>query len=201
MATEANEWGLQVDPTRPHLGGFYAEGDPSSWYPDLWRWLVEEYGVRSMVDVGCGSGAMLRYWRDVLGVEHVLGIDGIECEADDLRDYTITHDYTSGPLTTLAPTPLSVDLAWSCEFVEHVEERYVANFVQTFLRAELVLMTHAVPGQGGHHHVNCQTDDYWIGVMAVAGFDFDPQLTAVTRELAQQGYYARTGLAFKRRAA
>jgi len=45
-------------------------------------------------------------------------------------------------------------------------------------------MTHAIPGQGGHHHVNERYEKYWIDVLSSHGFVFDPEITSKCRELA-----------------
>ena len=62
----------------------------------------------------------------------------------------------------------------------------------------------AEPGAPGWHHVNCRTADYWKGVFAGAGFEFDESLTAMTRMIAACNtsvfnHYRRSGLAFRRR--
>jgi hypothetical protein len=31
-------------------------------------------------------------------------------------------------------------------------------------------MTHGLPGQEGHHHVNCQPTEYWLKHLADRGF-------------------------------
>lgn len=178
-----------VDLAHPHLGGYHEGGDPLSWYPDLWRHLVQVEGVRSVLDVGCGEGQALGFFRK-LGCR-VVGVDGIPQGDPDIHE----HDYTLGPADHLG----DFDLCWSCEFVEHVEERFMGNYLATFRCARLVLMSHAVPGQGGYHHVNCRTDEYWLGVMAAIGFDHDHELTLLTRRLASNGYYAWSGLAFQKR--
>lgn len=191
MATETNRWGLAVDEKQPHLGGYVPGGDPESFYPILWEWLVSEQGVQSVIDVGCGEGQALDHYHE-LGCT-VLGIDGVT----QAHAAIIQHDYAAGAW----PMDVHVeraDLVWSCEFVEHVEERYVPNFLATFALAELVLMTHALPGQPGHHHVNCQPPDYWVGALATIGYALDEGLTQRTRELAGHGYYRLTGLAFRR---
>lgn len=196
-----NYSGMVVDTEKPHLGGYFPDGDPSSYCPELWSWLIAELRVSSVLDVGCGSGQALRYF-----LEHGctgLGIDGLPPRSDLP---ILAHDYTTGPWPPVSTAEVglyggqnaSFDLCWSCEFVEHVEERYLPNFLASFACADLVLMTHAVPGQLGHHHANCRIDEYWLGVMAAEGFRHDRELTLRTRELAGQGYYSWSGLAFER---
>lgn len=182
-----------IDEKSPHLGGYIPGGDPATYFPELWEWLVREKGVKSVIDVGCGEGQALRFFEE-LGCR-ISGVDGIE--QDHPRIYA--HDYTQGPLAIRDP----FDLVWSCEFVEHVEERYLPNFLTTFQCANAVLMTHADPGQPGHHHVNCQPASYWKGTMASAGFRFDEDFTREAREKAALNtfpinHFARSGLAFVR---
>ncbi len=162
-------------------------GDPNGWYPDLWGWLIEAQGVRSIIDVGCGSGDTVDFF-DAQGCD-AIGIEGIPQQ----HPRVIEHDYTLGEYAPQGRW----DLAWSCEFVEHVEERFLPNFLGTFAAADLVLMTHAVPGQRGYHHVNCRDDDYWIAQLATIGHVYDAGLTKTTRALTH-GYFARAGLAFRR---
>lgn len=173
--------------TAGHLGGYVAGGDPDTMEPALWHWLVDDCAVETVIDVGCGDGAALQAFR-TLGCG-VLGIDGVPQDDPDI----VTHDFTTGPYIGAT----DADLVWSCEFVEHVDARYEDNYLAVFARAPLILMTHALPGQPGWHHVNCQPPDYWIAALATYGYQLDPELTAETRDRAN-GYYHRTGLAFVR---
>lgn len=178
----------------PHLGGYIVGGDPATWYPELWRWLIDSCGVSSMLDVGCGEGHALEFFHgagcDVHGVEGVLQDSPL----------IVQHDYTTGPYRP----PRSFDLVWACEFVEHVEEKHLANFIVTFQAARrLLLMTHAYPGQGGYHHVNEQDENYWIPRIERAGFHYEEELTSTTRRLSESNaspwnHYRRSGLAFRR---
>lgn len=182
--------------TDGHLGGFFRGGDPDTQYPALWQWLVKELGVCSMLDVGCGDGAALEVFGK-FGVDCV-GIDGINMN----HPLIVTHDYTTGP-SRLGRT--DYDLVWSCEFVEHVEERFVPNFMADFCRGQVVAMTHAVPGQGGWHHVNCRDDAYWIDVFESYGYEHDVVLTKKARRKARfhanpQNYFVKSGLVFRKNA-
>jgi hypothetical protein len=45
---------MYVDWERPHLGGYLIGGDPGSFLPELWAWLIDEMDVKmlSISDVG-----------------------------------------------------------------------------------------------------------------------------------------------------
>lgn len=173
-----------------HLGGYIEGGDPATFFPDLWQWIVREHQIESVLDIGCGEGHSTKFFRE-LGVDSV-GIDGIDAGAD------VVHDFTTGPWRPKR----SFGMVWACEFVEHVEERYLPNLAPAFSSSPLVLMTHAFPGQAGFHHVNCRDADYWRGVMAAWGFFQDITLTNQTRGLAAvntnpYNHYLRSGMAFR----
>ncbi len=180
----------------PASSGLRVEyGDPATWSPDLWHWVYETLNVRSMLDVGCGEGHCAGYFKE-LGCK-VLGIDGsIQAKRDSvIADFHIIHDFVNG----LYISKGEFDLAWSCEFVEHVEERYSKNFLATFGCAnKYIMLTYAPPGQPGWNHVNCQPAAYWIEKLETIGFVFEPNLTVASRSVAEPGHYRKKGLLFVR---
>jgi len=185
-----------VEAERPHLGGYIVGGDDATFYPHLWKWLVEHQGVTSVLDVGCGEGHAVNYFREELEC-YAVGLDGIRQDSPWIHQV----DFSEGPDNRFSA--LEFDLVWSCEFVEHVEERYMTNYLSSFAQGRLILMTHAAPDQPGHHHVNCQTATYWQGVMAAIGYHLNWDLTMLARakSMANQSpwnHFARSGLAFVR---
>ena len=42
--------------------------------------------------------------------------------------------------------------------------------METFKLCKFVVVTHAYPGQGGHHHVNEQEKEYWVQLFKKYGF-------------------------------
>ena len=186
-----------------HLGGYVKGGDIATFYPSLWRWLVRKYQISSVLDVGCGEGHSTRYFQG-LGCR-VLGLEGCQQAIDEsvIPDRIVPHDFCTGPYRVAEP----FDLVWSCEFVEHVEEQYVNNIIETFANSrKLILITHAGPDQtGGHHHVNLKPAAYWIKLMEAKGYQYSRALTRKTRTIALKdshydypNHYAERGLVFVR---
>ena len=164
-----------------HLGGCILDGslgDINTWCPSLWDRLVELTNAKSVIDVGCGVGYSLKYFSDK-GLS-VFGVDGLQdvLQHSPLPDRIVIHDYTKGVYTTND----KIDLAWSCEFVEHIEEKFMENFMKTFDQCGYVAMTHALPGQSGYHHVNCQLPEYWITAFANRGFRYMENETQMLKE-------------------
>lgn len=137
-----------------HLGGAYLDcNDANTFTPDIWQYLIDKYAIKSVIDVGCGAGWNTVWWHE--RGYYATGVEGWPEAIAKTRmpmQRMIVHDYTTGPLKALTEDGQLFDLAWSSEFVEHVEERFIPNYMATFQCAKLVCMTYATPGQGGYHH-------------------------------------------------
>lgn len=135
-----------------------------------------KYDVKSMVDIGCGPGDMVNIALD--RNINAIGIDG-DPSLDLSENHFIRHDFTLGKPDLGDKT---FDLGWSVEFLEHVEEQYLDNFMSVFERCSYVVCTAAPPGWPGHHHVNCQPIEYWIEKFSNYGLLFDINETNVIRQ-------------------
>lgn len=156
------------------------------------QYIFNHFGIKTMIDVGCGFGKQVEAAKE-LGIQ-AYGIDGDPAlEIFDQQTF-FRHDYTQGKFNN-HPLPI-YDLGWSMEFVEHVYEKYLGNVLETFKKCKLLMMTHAIPGQYGTHHVNCKEDDYWIDRIVRCGFTYDPQRTLWLRNKAESVYTVRGGLFF-----
>jgi SAM-dependent methyltransferase len=148
-----------------HLGGYFEDGDINTYTPDIWGWLLMQYDIKSVLDVGCGTGVNMRWFKN-MGCD-VVGIEGCpDAIARRKCSPIIQHDYTKGPLRMDG----EFDLCISTEFVEHVEQQYEENWFSSMQSAQRILMSHAIPGQGGYHHVNEQTGIYWIRRFSEYGY-------------------------------
>jgi hypothetical protein len=130
----------------------------------------------------------------------VASVDGSEKvrEVSLVPDQFILNDYEKGS----AIKDEKFELAWSCEFVEHVYEQYIPNFMSDFKKCKYAAITFAYKGQGGHHHVNENTQEYWIAKFEENGFTFLEEETNILRSMATVegpyvSHFGQRGLLFK----
>lgn len=179
---------------RPHLGGNVKHGDPYTFAPTVVDYLIKRFSLRSMLDLGSGQGHAASLFHR-LGVI-ALACDGLLENVQSAVHPTVLCDFTKSSFRC------SVDLVWCQEVAEHVEEAYVGNFVESLASGKFIIMTHALPGQSGYHHVNLKPAEYWIDKMSEVGFNYDEEDTNRIRALAgvdKARYLQKSGLVFVRR--
>jgi len=133
---------------------------------DTLKYIINRFGSNSFVDIGCGPGGMVILAKE-LGLKS-WGIDGDSSLVNVWQGKgvdNVIHDYTKGVYNIT-----TTDICWCVEFLEHIEEQYLDNVFSTMKNCNVVCMTHALPGKGGHHHVNCQTEEYWDKKFEEHGF-------------------------------
>jgi SAM-dependent methyltransferase len=146
--------------------------------PDVWGYLTVKYQVKSLLDLGCGFGHTMRWFGEML-----VGVRGVEGWEEAIRGHltpglVTQHDYRAGPAPLGDQT---YDLCWSAEFVEHVDEEFIPNYVADMKRASIIVLTHGEPGQNGHHHVTLKDDQWWVEKLGSFGLIHDPAETALLR--------------------
>jgi SAM-dependent methyltransferase len=123
---------------------------------------------RSVVDVGCGSGAWLFAFREH-GVGRIVGIEGAYVDPSWLlipKDCLRTID-----LRKSFRMQDTFDLAVCLEVAEHLPKRCAPEFVESLVSlAPIILFSAAVPEQGGVHHVNEQWPGYWAEIFLRHGY-------------------------------
>jgi hypothetical protein len=173
----------------PHVGGNIAEGDPYTFAPSVWNYVIDRFCVRSVLDIGSGLGHASEFFFSK-GLR-VLAVEGDPENVARSLYPAIQFDLTRGSVSA------RVDLVHCQEVVEHIEERYLDNLLDSMCAGRFILMTNALPGQGGHHHVNEQPTEYWVRHLATRGCRVLVEDTNRLRRLAANDgaiYLAQTGL-------
>lgn len=125
--------------------------------------LFELVKVKSVLDVGCGTGSWLKIVKDH-GVEDYQGIDGIICDhpqmhidISNVKEQNLDLDFD---------LQRKFDLVICLEVAEHLHPNSAEKFIGNLIRhSDLILFSAAIPFQGGQNHLNEQwTDSYWINI-------------------------------------
>lgn len=188
-------------PERPDLGGSLIGAVEWDW--DLVRLLSSRHHIRTVLDVGCGAGLTLDYWKaqnvECWGIDGNLRILDGPCQT---KERLLVADFTKQWLEW----PLQADLVWCVEVLEHVPERYEHNVIRTISHnaGRLAFVTAAAAGQPGYHHVNCKPQEYWIEALEAQGLQYLPETPLLLATLSDSGpfgknYIKRNGMIFERR--
>lgn len=183
-----------TNPLKPHLAGYFALGEQ----PRLTiGYLVRRFKPTTVLDVGSGPMGSKKIFHD-FGIKLVWCIDGDDqlLYREDLREHLNTFsivDLERSPYRF----PTTFDMVFSYECAEHIKN--VDNYVETVTIncGKILAMTHALPGQGGYHHVNEQDDAYWIDKITKKGFKYLESRSKKCRA-AGDGYFSISGLIFER---
>lgn len=127
-----------------------------------------------IIDVGCGPGIYVKALRD-LG-HYVVGIDPDKRCPEIIKSMFDEHG--------------KYDLAICLEVAEHIEENLADNIVKKLTElAPTIIFSAAVPGQGGHGHINCQPKEYWEHKFGRLNFVVDKNKTENFIKFMKNGYH------------
>jgi SAM-dependent methyltransferase len=143
------------------------------------RSMRREFEPRSLIDVGCGSGALMLS-LERLGIS-CLGFDVATAAVERCRERGLQArrlDVRGDPFP-----PDRADVVVSTEVAEHLPESTADRFVELLTTlAPIAVVTAALPGSNGKDHVNEQPNEYWIAKFGRWGFALEGALASRLRE-------------------
>jgi hypothetical protein len=151
--------------------------------------------VRSVVDIGCGTGGFLKVFEEHT-IADFLGVDGDYVDTSLLR---IRGDrFLAADLSRPLNLGRRFDLAMSLEVAEHLSESRARSFVEDLTRlSDVILFSAAIPGQGGTHHVNEQWQDYWAEEFGRLGYlPFDAIRPHIWTDQSVETWYAQNTILY-----
>jgi SAM-dependent methyltransferase len=139
--------------------------------------IVHDLRPKRVIDVGCGTGALLEAMRDrgcdVSGMEKsTVALEYCRSRGLDIREFDLEQD------SIAIADDKRCDVVVSMEVAEHLPPSVVEKYVDLLTSlGPVIVFTAATPGQGGHDHINEQPHEYWFDKFERRGFRYNPQIS------------------------
>lgn len=141
---------------------YFEETIFSTDYFSIAKAIVETYDPKNVVEFGCGPGHLTRALSKLnVKVDAIDGFsspdfaafENITFQKVDLNNEQEVSEFIKGK---------SYDLAICTEVAEHLDPKSSAHLISSLTScARVVVFSAAIPNQGGHGHINCQTRSFW----------------------------------------
>ena len=154
--------------------------------------IIEKFQPKTVLDVGCGTGVSLQYFL-AQGMEAV----GLENSKLAIARSPVSKEIIRHNLKKKLKLRQKFDLVWSFEVIEHIHPQFEGIFLNTLVNhSDRIIISAAVPGQGGHGPFNEQLPEYWIRRFSDLGFKFNAEITGYFRSI--QGISSENILIFEK---
>jgi len=179
-----------------HNTGYWITETPKHWFDGkLYHFIskiLENKNVKSLVDFGCGDAGYIKYFKNKL-----------YCEAYDGNPYTEIITNGLGRTLNLSEKfylDKKFDCVLSLEVGEHIPEQYEQIFIDNLVNHsnDLIIISWAIPGQGGEGHFNERDNRYIINEFEKRGFKINREETFKLRKNASISWFKHTIMVFEK---
>lgn len=177
-------WDLETAKTRHRFDPSLAENIARLFSPVL------------AADLGCGAGEYCRAFKEH-GWPAVHGYEG----TPEIAEIAVHDNIQVLDLAKRRWVGINYDFVLCLEVGEHIPPEHEGTFIENvveFTHQDLVL-SWAVPGQGGTAHVNERSNEYVIGRFTKYGLVYDDLLSQGLRNAATLKWFKKTVMVFRRR--
>lgn len=152
------------------------------------------YLPKRAADVGCGDGRYCHILSKAYGWPLVHGYEG----TPDIKEIAVHDDIMIVDLTKRRWVGIDYEFVLCLEVGEHIPKKHEQVFMDNvgeFVSRDLVL-SWAVPGQGGGGHFNERSNDYVISEFVKRGLEFDEKKTERLRGYSSLKWFKNSIMAF-----
>ena len=149
--------------------------------------------VSHVIDLGCGPGEYVQDFNN--NNINTKGVDGNPA----------TPELTNGLCEILdLSTEFNLGIKYECvvslEVGEHIPQQYESTFINNIIShsSKYVIMSWAVPEQGGYGHVNCQSNEYIKEIFDNNGFKNLSDVESSLRSNSTAPWFKNTILVFEK---
>lgn len=140
---------------------------------ELKLYLLNYYkknNARKVLDLGCGKGNYIKFLKN--NNINAIGVD--KCDiCEDIESHDLTKPYNN-----------MCDYVQTFEVGEHIPKKYESIFIENICNnaKKGIIMSWALPGQGGDGHVNEKSTTYIIEKIERYGFKLNREKTDEIRQ-------------------
>lgn len=181
-----------------HNSGYWITPKPQHWFDvTLYHFmsrLIDSKNIKSLVDFGCGDAEYVKYFKQ---------FKKLYCEAYDGNPYTETITSGLGKVLNLSESinlEKKFDCVLSLEVGEHLPKEYEQIFIDNLVNHSnnLIIISWAIPGQGGEGHYNEQDNRYIINEFQKRNFIINKEETVKLRKNASISWFKHTIMVFEK---
>jgi cyclopropane fatty-acyl-phospholipid synthase-like methyltransferase len=143
--------------------------------------------IKSAIDLGCGEG---HYVND-------LNNNGINCLGYDGNPNTTSITNNRCQIMDLSKPQVfeqKSEFTISLEVAEHIPKQFEDIYIQNVHNSNTkgIILTWAIPGQGGHGHVNEQPNEYALNKFLSLGYKYNTTDSNILRNNAELWWFKKT---------
>lgn len=162
----------------------------------LAEYIARAYHPKKTADIGCGNGSYCKFFKES-NWPVVHGYEG----TPEITSLGIYDDIMTVDLSKRRYVDIAYDLVLCLEVGEHIpkeHEQVVMDNICEYVAKDLIL-SWAIPGQGGAGHFNERDNNYIIREFVRRGLEFDMDQSNRLRKVASLKWFRNTLLVFHRR--